>query len=119
MCTFAIQTVVCRNITGNLVSVNIYPRENTVVLSTATAYIASISSLATALIISVVVSITVIVIISMRSKTKIKAASNQQLTSRAERTILTESMYENVTYPLLTVDAINTHDNVAYGHTKI
>ena len=43
---------------------------------------------------------------------KIKAASDLQLTNRAERT---EPMYEDVTHPLLSVSAINTQKNVAYG----
>ena len=81
MCTFAVQTVVCGNITGNR-SVPI--RVNTGIVYHTQAsrdlgmhnsvYIISIGSLATALIISVVVFITVIVIILMRSKAKIKAA---------------------------------------------
>ena len=119
MCTFAVQTVVCGNIIGNNISNSvriILYGASTLVWSTATAYIASISSLATALIISVVVFITVIAIILMRSKAKIKAASDLQLTNRAERT---EPMYEDVTGPLPSVGAINTQDNVAYGHTQI
>ena len=119
-CTFAVQTLVCGNIAGNMsdtISIYLY-RASTFVLGTTTVYtsIASISSLATALIISVVVSITVILIILMRSKAKIKAAIEVQPANRAERT---EPMYEAVTGPLPSVSAINTQDNVAYGHTQI
>ena len=83
-------------------------------------YIASISSLATALIIGIVVFVIVIVVI-LRSKAKIKATLELQLVqlpNTAERSIHTESMYEDVTGPLTSVSAINTQDNVAYGHTK-
>ena len=110
----AVQTIVYGNITGAVsesFNVNLNPRENT-----ATTYIASISSLATALIISVVVSITVIVIILLRSKAKIKTAIKVQPANRAERT---EPMYEVVTGPTPSVSAINTQDNVAYGNTQI
>ena len=122
MCIFIVQIVVCGNITGSLsvpITVNIsfiHPSKSVFISSSATACIASISSLATALIISMVVSTTVIVIILMRSKAKIKTASDQQLISRAERT---EPMYEDVTGPQLSLSAINTQDNVAYGHTQI
>ena len=118
-CTFAIQTVVCGNIIGNNISNSvriILYGASTFVWSTTTAYIASISSLATTLIISVVVFITVIVIILIKSKAKFKAASDLQLTNRAERT---EPMYEDVKRSLPSVGAINTQDNVAYGHTQI
>ena len=113
-CMFAVQTVVCGNITGNvsnLFSANLYPRE-----TIPTTYTASISSLATALIISVAVSITVIVVILMRSKAKTKATSDLQLTNRAERTTHTESIY---TTPLPSVGAVKVKENIAYGHTQI
>ena len=122
MCTFAVQTVVCGYIAGNMsnslnFSANLYPRESVFISGyTCNTRTVSISSLATALIISVVVFITVTVIILMRSKMKIKAASDLQLTNRAERT---EPMYEDVTGPLPSVGAINTQKNVAYGHTQI
>ena len=76
----------------------------------------SISSLATALIVSTVVFITVIVIILIRSKAKIKAAREQS--NRTEGTTPDEPMYEDVTEPLSIIRAINTHANVAYGHAQ-
>ena len=117
MCTFAVQTVGCGNITSNR-SVSIRVNTGIVYNHTQTTcdsgvhnsvYIISISSLATTLIISVVVSITVNAIILMRSKAKIKDAF--ELTNRA-------SMYEVVMDPLSSVIAINTQDNVAYGHIQ-
>ena len=69
-------------------------------------HIISISSLATALIVSTVVFIIVIVIISTRSKAKIKAAHEQS--NRAEGTIHDEPMYEDVTGPSPSVNVINT-----------
>ena len=78
-----------------------------------TEYIESISSLATALIVSIVISITVIAIILKRSKAKIKAALESS--SRVEGTTQMESVYDEVTGP---VSAIDTHDNIAYSLTK-
>ena len=102
-CNFAIQTVVCGNITGNFsnpISINthiFYPN---------TAYIASISSLATFSVVSISALLIVIVIILMTSKIKTKAA---------ESSTQMESMYED---PIPSVSAIKTRDNIAYGHTK-
>ena len=79
--------------------------------ATNTVYTISISSLATALTVSVVVSITVIVIILKRSNTKINALEQQLI----NRSINMEPMCEDVTGPLPSVSAINTQDNVAYG----
>ena len=138
MCTFAVQTVVCGNIIGNASNpVNIstepsitaaidikHPTENLTIYNSdttetvgiqnldtnTTPYIISISLLAAALIASVAVSIMVIVIILRKSQAKINAAS--------EGTTLDDSMYERVTSPLPSASAINTQDNVAYGHTK-
>ena len=75
----------------------------------------SISSLATALMVSAVVFITVIAIILRRNKAKAKAGLELKLreTARSSSTHM-ESMYEDP-LPSLT---INTQDNVAYGHTK-
>ena len=114
-CKLAIQTVVCGNITGNFsnpIGINthiLYPTD------TNTVYIVSISSQATALIVSIVVLLTVIVIILRRSKAKIKAALDLQATNRAGRSTQMESMYED---PLPSVSVIKTRDNIAYGHTK-
>ena len=79
-------------------------------------YTISISSLATALMVSVVVFITVIAIILRRNKAKSKAGLEPELreTARSSSTHM-ESMYED---PLPSLTAINTQDNVAYGHTK-
>ena len=128
MCTFAIQTVACRNITGNGSDpINIifdakeqigptddqHTTENLRMHSsdTNTAYIISTSSLATALIVCVVVFITVIAVI-LRSKSK------TQRSNRADASIHDELMYEDVTGPSPSVRTINTQNNVAYGHTK-
>ena len=145
VCTFALQTVVCGNITGNEsnpVSIIFYATEQTrapigiihltdneVIHNSDTTemlgnhnsdtnivYMISISSLATALIVSTVVFITAIVIISTRSKAKIKAACEQS--NRAEGTTHNEPMYEDVTGPLSSVDVIDTQANVAYGHAQ-
>ena len=116
MCTFAIQTVICGNITGNLsdpIRVNtgiLHPSKSEFVTATA-----SISALATALIISVAVFIIVVVVILIKSKAKTRAASNLQLTNRAERT---EPMYEDVKGSLSSVGAVNTQDNAAYGYIQ-
>ena len=120
-CEFAVQTVVCGNITGDKASIStntLNTRESRGDSGTVTAYIASIGSLATALIVGAVVFVTVIVIISTRNKAKIKALK-PQLTNRAERSSTqAEAMYDNVTGPIPSVSVINTQDNVAYGHTK-
>ena len=115
-CNFAIQTVVCGNITGNIsdpVTVN-----TGISTDITEVYIVSISSLATALVISVVISIIVIVIILRRSKAK-NTALELQLSNRAGRSIThMESTYEGVTGPLQPTSTISTQDNVAYGYTK-
>ena len=135
--------MVCGNITGNEsdpVSITFYateqtraqistlhPTDNEVIHNSDTTemfgnhnsdtnivYMISISSLATALIVSTVVFITVIVIILTRSKAKIKAAHEQS--NRAKGTIHDEPMYEDVTGPSPSVNVIDTQANVAYGH---
>ena len=137
--------MVCGNITGNEsdpVSSNFYateqtraptgiihPTDNEVMHNSDTTemlgkhnsdtnivHMISLSSLATALIVSTAVFITAIVIISTRSKVKIKAAREQS--NRAEGTIHDEPMYEDVTGPLPSVDVIDTQANVAYGHAQ-
>ena len=77
-------------------------------------YVASITSLATALIITIV-ALTVMIIILTLCKAKSKAALDLQVTNRAGRGTHMESMYED---PSSSVSAIHTQDNVAYGHTK-
>ena len=127
MCTFAVQTVVCGNITGNRsvpIRVNtdtVYHTQTSCDSSNAihnSVYIISISCIATAMIISVVVFITVVVIILMRTKGKIKAAFETQPEKRIERASYTESMYEDVTGPSCSDGAINIQQNVAYGHKQ-
>ena len=111
-CNFAIQTVICGNITGNFSnSISI----NTHIFYPNTAYVASITFLATFSVISISALLIVIVIISMRSRIKIKAALDSQGTNRAESSTQMESMYEE---PIPSVSAIKTRDNIAYGHTK-
>ena len=119
VCTFAVQTVVdlCGNITGNVsdpirVNTNIlYPIINQN-MHTSTVYIVLLSSLATALIASVAV----MIIILTWSKAKIKAALEGS--NRAEGITYKESLYDDVTGPLPSFSAVDTQDNVAYGHTK-
>ena len=115
-CNFAVQTVVCGNMTGNI--------SDPVIVNTGTStditevYIVSISFLAAALVVIVVISVIVIVVILIRSKAK-NTALELQLSNRAGRSIThMESMYEDVTGPLPPVSTISTQDNVAYGHTK-
>jgi hypothetical protein len=139
--------VVCGNITGNTSdpeSITFYTTESTVRtptdslhptesqgihnsrttetmgmsnLATSRVYIISFSCLATALFMGAVVSVTVIVIILKRSKAKTRAVST--LSNRAEETTHNNPEYENITLsPLPSVSAINTQDNVAYGHTR-
>ena len=67
VCSFALQTVVCRNIIGNFSN---HIGINTHILNNNTVYIASIGSLAIALIVSITVLLTVIVIILTRNKAK-------------------------------------------------
>ena len=83
--------------------------------ATNTVYIISISSLATALIISTMIFTTVMIINIRRSKAKVEAALN-----RAGGDEHNEPMYEDVTVigPIASGSTINTQDNVAYGHTK-
>ena len=83
-------------------------------IHSSTAYIASISSLAAALIVTVVISITVIATILRRSKDKIKATLSES-SNRVEGTTQMESVYEEVPGP---VSAIDTHENIAYSCTK-
>ena len=122
VCTFAVQTVVCRNITGNRsnpVRGTIYPTQDQDLSysDTNTAYLISTTSLATALIVCVVVSTTtVIALILRRSKAKIN--TTLELLHKAEGTTGNEPMYEDVTGPSPLVSGINTQDNVAYGHTQ-
>ena len=115
--------MLCGNLIGNLsdpINTTTLPeRRNTDTRTcTNTAYIAATSFLAVALVTSVVVFVTIIVIILKRSKAKIKAVLDLQQISRAERSTHMETMYEDVTGPVPSVSAINTQDNVAYGHTK-
>jgi hypothetical protein len=79
---------------------------------TNTACLATISSLVVALITSVVAFSTAIVIILQRNKAKIKELLPS---NRATSSTHMEAMYED---PSHSVRAINTTENVAYGHTK-
>ena len=131
VCTFAVQAVVCGSITGqvsNSIRVSIQNPTDNLLLDihnsdTSRVYIISISVLAAALIASVVVSITVIVIVIARRKAaKTQAGLDLQLTNRTEKSRLRAQTqriitYEDVTGPLPSASAINTQDNVAYGHT--
>ena len=84
-----------------------------------TVYIASIGSLAGTLIISYAI-FGIVIIVILKCKAKIKAMLDVQPTNKTGRNIQNmESMYEDVTHPLPSVSAINTLDNIAYGHTKI
>ena len=117
VCTFAIQTVICGDITGNFsdpigINTNILELYPTV---TITGYIASTISLATVLIISIAALLMAMIIILTRNKAKSKAALDLQVTNRAGRGTHMESMYED---PIPSISTIHTQDNIAYGHTK-
>ena len=106
VCSFAVQTVVCENITGNF---STHINTNTGILfstETNNVYIASIGSLTTALIVSITALSTVIVVILARSKAKIEAALDLQATNRTGRSIQMESMYED---PLPSVSTMHSH----------
>ena len=121
-CIFAVQTVVCGNITSNII--------NPIGVNTGTCISANINTvctipislLVTALMVSVVVFITVIIIILRKSKANAKAGLEQLQLTNTARSSKThnnmESMYKDVTGPLPSVPAINTQDNVAYVHMK-
>ena len=145
-CIFAVQTLVCGNVTGDAsdpISIVFYELTVTSVerqhpteiqsmhnsdstatvgvdnseTNTAAPYIITIGFLIATLLVCEVVSITAIAIILRRSKAKINVALESH---RAEGTtqVREEPMYEDVTGPLPSVSVINTQDNVAYGHTK-
>ena len=147
ICTFAVQTVVCGNITSNIsdpINITLYTTESTVITptdslhptenqgtcnsnttesmgmnnpATTQLYIIFFSNLATALFVGAVASSTVIVIFLKRSKVKIRGVSVQS--NNGEKTTHSEQAYGNVMpTPLPSVSAINTHDNVAYGCIK-
>ena len=133
-CTLAVQTVACRNITGNIsepISIIFYP---TKAYSDATesvgthnldcnlrAHTASIGFLATALIISVVVSIIGITIVLTKSKIiAIFGRSNSEDEGSTHVHVHAESSYEEVAVPSPSVrlSIISTQDNIAYGLTN-
>ena len=116
MCTFAIQTVLCGTLIGNksdpvTVHTETSQERNNADMSTNTAYLATISSLVVALITSVVVFTIAIIIILQRSK----VIKELQSPNRAVSSTQMESMYED---PIPSVSAINTRDNIAYGHIE-
>ena len=120
-CMFAIQTVVCGNITWSveIITNNTFHHNmGTDSLSTDTAYIISISSLATALIVCTAVCLTVMIIMSIRNRARNKAATEFHLLKRGSRTTQADSMCEDVTTPLLPVGTISTQDSVAYGNNN-
>ena len=137
--------MVCGNITGNIsdpLNITFYTTESTVKTpndslhstenqethnsstremnnsAISRVYIISFSCLATALFVGAVTSFIVIAVFLKKSKAKIRTVFEQS--NRAESTTLRESDYENITLsPSPSVSAINTQDNVAYGHTRI
>ena len=132
-CAFAVQTVICEDVTGNksdLVSIVVKNtssshaemHENS---STDTIRMASVGFLVTSLVVCITGSTTVIVIVLNMNKAKIKAVLNDLLLKNRETTAHGsggESMYDDVTDPAprtRPVSAINTRKNVAYGHTLI
>ena len=86
-------------------------------LGTSIEYITSIGLLATALMVCMAIFIIVITIIVKKSNAKLEAALQQSASQ--EETIHVEPMYEDITGPLPSESAINTQDNVAYGHGHI
>ena len=114
LCRFAIQTVACRNLVGYIsdpISIHTSTSQdrNNAGTCTNTVYVIATSSLAVVLITSIVVFATTTVIILQRSKAKIKKLQLSNSSSHME------SVYED---PSQSVSAIDTQDNVAYGHTK-
>ena len=113
VCTFAIQPVMCGSLVGNRSDpISITLQDGYIITGTCTNYLIANISLVVALITSVVVFTAAIVIILRRSKAKIKEL---QLSNGETSHAHVESMYED---PLPSASAINTRDNVAYGHTK-
>jgi hypothetical protein len=104
--------VVCGNIIGNISDPLVVGNTSASAVSTC---VISISSLAAALVVVVMTSIIVVVTTLVRSKAKIKAALEQS--NVAER-IHMDPMYEDVTGPLSSATAIDTNDNIAYGHNQ-
>ena len=85
--------------------------------ATSQVYIISFSCLATALLVGALASLTVMAAFLKRSKAKIRAMSIQS--NRAEESTHNAPAYENIMLsPSPSVSAINTLDNVAYGHTR-
>ena len=147
ICTFAVQTVVCGNITSNIsdpINITLYTIESTVRTSNdslhptenqgthnssttettginnsaiSQVYIISFSCLATSLFMGVVVASIIVIATFLRSKAKTRAVCIQS--NRAKESTHNEPAYENVKLsPSPSASAINTQDNVAYGHTK-
>jgi hypothetical protein len=118
---FAIQTVACGSLVGNksdpvIVTTTASQERNNADRYTNTAYPATTSSLVVVLITSVVIFSTAIAVILQRSKAKIKElqlVSSNRATSSTQMESM--AMYED-TSP--SVRAINTKENVSYGHTK-
>ena len=124
ICTFAVQTVVCENITGNIrdpLNIILYTTESTVRTPTdslhptenrgthtssateamginnsaiSRVYIISFSILATASFVGVVVASIIVIATFLRSKAKIRVVSIQS--NRAEESTHNEPAYENV-----------------------
>jgi hypothetical protein len=133
VCTFAVQAVVCGNITGSAsdpISIHLErsaPTSSTMSTldsmetvrthtpGTNTEYVyTSTGLLATALMVCVVVFIIVTCIILIRSKAKIKAALQQ-----SEETTCVEPVYEYITRSLPSESDVNTQVNVAYGESDV
>ena len=146
-CTFAVQTVICGNIAGNVsdsINITLYTIESTVRTPTdslhstenqgthnsstieamginnsaiSRVYIISFSCLATVLFVGVVVASIIATATYLRSKAKVRAVSIQS--NKAKESTHNEPAYENVMLsPLPSASAINTQDNVAYGNTR-
>ena len=127
MCAFAVQTVVCDDVTG------IKSESISIVVENSRSYyaevpkndtirIASVGFLVTSLVVCIAVSTTVIVIVLNMNKAKVKAVlNNLWLKNRATTAHGGESMYDDVSdsSSRAPVSAINTRENVAYGHTLI
>ena len=132
MCTFAVRTVVCGNITGNKsdtisilvlntrISSNVIEKTSVNIL-----HFASIGFLAAVLVVSIAVIVPVIIIVSLRIKSNLQPKNR-----RASTVSQMESVYDDVTYRRAEYDSItysravppsialsiNIRHNVAYGH---
>ena len=148
VCTFAIQTVVCGNITGNIsdpITIDFCPTKST--LQTPTNILSPTENLGiqtsdtteiigmqnldkdtavyiisilslAAALIATVVVFIPVLVVILKRSKPCKTTALFVQSNRAECTKYDEPIYENITDPLPFVSVIHTQDNVAYDHLK-